>query len=182
MFLKKSFLLRVFISAIVVSAIFPLTTYGAGSSALSKPAVPKGQENHPSAKKSSPELSDLAVESSSVTTHTVKIGGIDITYEAEAATYVLKEEDGKAKARIFYTAYTKKEVLFQRRYNHPQKAVPSKAPKTPMSPCINRNKRGRSSSTDPDVESTPTQWPPQRAPSIPHSPAIVMSLGHRRFL
>jgi len=42
-----------------------------------------------------------------VTTHRVRIGGQEITYRATAGTILLKEEDGKPKASIFFIAYEK---------------------------------------------------------------------------
>lgn len=41
------------------------------------------------------------------TTHTIAIGGKKLEYQARAGTILLKEEDGKEKASIFYVAYTK---------------------------------------------------------------------------
>ena len=46
-------------------------------------------------------------EESSVTQHTVRINGREIAYTATAGTLLLKEEDGKKKATVFYVAYTK---------------------------------------------------------------------------
>jgi carboxypeptidase C (cathepsin A) len=46
-------------------------------------------------------------EKSSVTHHTVRIGGQEINYTATAATYVIKADDGTPKAVFFYVAYTK---------------------------------------------------------------------------
>jgi carboxypeptidase C (cathepsin A) len=111
---KYCVLLKIFLSVLFLAAAFPVVVCGAEDSAAEKKgssgsstekAVPCKTETP----KVTDSVNDLAVESSSVTTHTVNIDGKDLTYEAEAATYVLKEEEyGKAKARIFYTAYTKK--------------------------------------------------------------------------
>ena len=46
-------------------------------------------------------------ETSSVTKHTIRIGGETISYTAAAGTYVLKEDDGKQLASIFHIAYMK---------------------------------------------------------------------------
>lgn len=46
-------------------------------------------------------------ETSSVTQHSATIGAAEINYTATAGTIVLKEEEGKAKASIFYMAYVK---------------------------------------------------------------------------
>ena len=43
----------------------------------------------------------------STTQHSVKIGGEAINYTARAGTIVMKDEDGNAKASIFFTAYTR---------------------------------------------------------------------------
>ncbi len=48
-----------------------------------------------------------AVEKSSVTHSTVKIGGQSINYTATAATYVIKADDGTPKATFFAVSYTK---------------------------------------------------------------------------
>jgi carboxypeptidase C (cathepsin A) len=44
---------------------------------------------------------------SSVTTHTVAIAGVEVPYESTAGTYVLKTEEGAAKAELFYVAYVR---------------------------------------------------------------------------
>src|SRR5688500_3222155 len=46
-------------------------------------------------------------EQSSVTRHTVTVGGRAIDYTATAGTLLLKEEEGKPRASIFYIAYTR---------------------------------------------------------------------------
>jgi len=47
-----------------------------------------------------------AVEKLSKTQHTVHAGGVELSYTATAGTLVLKREDGKARAGIFFVAYT----------------------------------------------------------------------------
>ena len=47
-----------------------------------------------------------AVEKLSKTQHTIHIGGAELDYTATAGTLVLKREDGKARAGIFFVAYT----------------------------------------------------------------------------
>jgi carboxypeptidase C (cathepsin A) len=42
-----------------------------------------------------------------VTHHKVRIGGQEVAYTATAGTLVLREEDGKAKASLFFIAYTR---------------------------------------------------------------------------
>lgn len=46
-------------------------------------------------------------EKSSVTHHSARIGGQQINYTATAATYIIRADDGTAKATMFYVAYTK---------------------------------------------------------------------------
>jgi len=43
----------------------------------------------------------------STTTHSVKIAGNTLNYQATAGNLIIKSDDGKDKASIFYTAYTK---------------------------------------------------------------------------
>src|SRR5579862_5449840 len=47
-----------------------------------------------------------AVEKLSKTQHTIHAGGAELSYTATAGTLVLKREDGKARASIFFVAYT----------------------------------------------------------------------------
>jgi carboxypeptidase C (cathepsin A) len=49
-------------------------------------------------------------EKTSVTHHSARIGGQQITYTATAGTYVVKTDDGTPKATFFYVAYTKDDV------------------------------------------------------------------------
>jgi carboxypeptidase C (cathepsin A) len=49
-------------------------------------------------------------EKSSVTHHSARIAGQTINYTATAANYVIKADDGTAKAVMFYVAYTKEGV------------------------------------------------------------------------
>ena len=49
-------------------------------------------------------------EKTSVTHHTARIGGQQISYTATAATYVIRADDGSPKATFFFVAYTKDEV------------------------------------------------------------------------
>lgn len=46
-------------------------------------------------------------EKVSTTRHTITLGGEKIAYTANAGNMVLKDEEGKAKASVFYVAYTK---------------------------------------------------------------------------
>ncbi len=49
----------------------------------------------------------VAAEHISITHHTTTIGGKEIAYTAHAGTMVLRDEDGKPKASVFFIAYTK---------------------------------------------------------------------------
>src|SRR5271166_6742213 len=49
-------------------------------------------------------------EESSVTEHTIKIGGVAIPYKATAATILLKNEKDEPTALMYYTAYTRSDV------------------------------------------------------------------------
>ena len=46
------------------------------------------------------------VETSSVTKHQIAIEGKTLSYTATAGTLILKKEDGKPSASMFYVAYT----------------------------------------------------------------------------
>ncbi|MFO0981270.1 MAG: hypothetical protein U1E76_05860 [Planctomycetota bacterium] len=56
--------------------------------------------------KPAPRKEELA-DQQSVTTHEIKLGERALSYTATAGTLVLKEEEGKPRASIFYTAYVK---------------------------------------------------------------------------
>src|SRR5882672_5063959 len=51
-----------------------------------------------------------AKEESSITDHTIKIGGQTIPYKATAATILLKNEKDEPTALIYYTAYTRSDA------------------------------------------------------------------------
>jgi carboxypeptidase C (cathepsin A) len=51
-----------------------------------------------------------AKEESSVTEHTIKVGGQSIAYKATVGSIQIKNDAGEATALIFYTAYTKSDV------------------------------------------------------------------------
>ena len=68
------------------------------------PAAPSAEKPKDDKDKKTPE------EKSSVTKHSVHIGGQEIKYTATAGTILLKAEDGTPKASIFYVAYTKDDV------------------------------------------------------------------------
>ena len=49
-------------------------------------------------------------EESSVTEHTIRIGGETIPYKATASTILLKDEKGEPKASVFYVGYTRSDI------------------------------------------------------------------------
>ena len=79
--------------------------------ASSAPPVPKPGEKTAEApkeaeKKTPPEPEDKVVE----TKHSARIGGQEIKYTATAGMLVMKDEEGKPKASVFYVAYTRDDV------------------------------------------------------------------------
>jgi carboxypeptidase C (cathepsin A) len=71
------------------------------------PAQEKSKQEKP---KTDPAKTVDLKDNLSTTRHTATIGGNKLTYDATAGTLVLKDEDGKARASIFFTAYTKIDV------------------------------------------------------------------------
>lgn len=71
--------------------------------AQERPAAPQGQQAAAQQEKKTPPPE----EKSSRTTHTARIGGVDIKYTATAGTLNLKKEDATPRASIFYIAYTR---------------------------------------------------------------------------
>src|SRR5580704_17796534 len=51
-----------------------------------------------------------AKEESSITDHTIKLGGQTIPYKATAATILIKNEKDEPTALIYYTAYTRSDA------------------------------------------------------------------------
>jgi len=54
-----------------------------------------------------PDAKPAPSEKSSVTDHTIQIGGQSIAYTATAGTILLKDDKGEPTASVFYTAYTR---------------------------------------------------------------------------
>lgn len=69
--------------------------------------LPLAAEMDESTKTEQKALPTPPQESKSTTSHEVTIGGKRIRYTATAGTYLLKEEDGTAKASIFFVSYAK---------------------------------------------------------------------------
>lgn len=74
-----------------------------------RPGAPGNQSQTSQEKAKGSEQKQLPPpeEKSSVTHHSVRIGGQEINYTATAATYIIKADDGTPKAVFFYVAYTK---------------------------------------------------------------------------
>lgn len=87
--------------AVLMAPASPVVAQGAAQAGKAKPEAK--QEKKPAAPK---EQKEQKVE----TQHSVRIGGRKIDYTATAGTILLKEEDGKAKASVFYIAYAKNGV------------------------------------------------------------------------
>lgn len=58
-------------------------------------------------KKKDDKAAEELVDKTTVTQHTTTIGGKEIKYTATAGTLVMKDDEGKPKAQIFFVAYTK---------------------------------------------------------------------------
>jgi carboxypeptidase C (cathepsin A) len=70
------------------------------------PDKPQAAEND----RGTESIPEIPQEKTSQTQHTVVIRGQQISYKATAGTIVLKDEDGKAKASMFYIAYVKNQA------------------------------------------------------------------------
>ncbi len=67
------------------------------------PIMDPGEPAGPAAEKPAADIQDKIV----TTHHKAMIGGSSIAYTANAGTLVLRDEDGKAKASMFFVAYTR---------------------------------------------------------------------------
>ena len=77
---------------------------------MSAAAQDKDKDAKPSDAAAAPALTPPPKEESSVTDHTVRVGGQAIPYKATAATILLKNEKDEPTALIYYTAYTRSDV------------------------------------------------------------------------
>jgi carboxypeptidase C (cathepsin A) len=68
------------------------------------------KDTKPSDKPAEATIPAPAKEESSITDHTIKIGGQTIPYKATAATILLKNEKDEPTALIYFTAYTRSDV------------------------------------------------------------------------
>ncbi len=67
---------------------------------------PTNSTDKPETQEQTPPLQEQQTQ----TQHTVSIDGVTIPYTATAGTYILKDDDGKARATIFFVAYTRDDV------------------------------------------------------------------------
>lgn len=85
----------IFLSLTLITAIYPLIAE------INNEAKPANQTEQP---KEAPK------EETIETTHKLQIDGVEVSYKAAVGTQLLTDEQGKAKASIFYVAYTKEGV------------------------------------------------------------------------
>lgn len=89
----------VVLCAVVAALQFPLISRAQDKDAKSSDATPAAAPATPAPK-----------EESSVTEHSVRIGGQTIPYKATAATVLLKNDKDEPTALIYFTAYTRSDV------------------------------------------------------------------------
>ncbi len=77
-------------------------------------ALAQDQEKESSEKVSAADKPILAEEKLSTTEHRARVGGVEIPYTATAGQLVLRGEKGKARANMFFVAYTKSGVTDER--------------------------------------------------------------------
>ena len=72
-----------------------------------KPAEKQGEKTEKTEKHDGAKTADDITETQSVTQHKLAIDGKELAYTAKAGTLLLRQEDGKKQASVFYVAYTK---------------------------------------------------------------------------
>lgn len=92
-------------------AIALLLTLGQATRCAAQNAAPasKPEETKPAEAKAAPETPEPK-EESSVTDHTIRIGGQTIPYKATASTTLLKNDKGEPTALMYSTAYTRSDI------------------------------------------------------------------------
>jgi carboxypeptidase C (cathepsin A) len=84
-----------------------------------------------------PEVKDEIV----VTEHEMVVGGQVLHYTATTGLMVMKDEEGKAKAKIFFIAYTKKDVTDSATRPSPSLSMAGRVPRRSgyISACLAPN-------------------------------------------
>jgi len=100
-------LLGVFLNAFLFFAYAPSATAQMRRNQQNAQNEPRN-EAKPEAKNEAP--TEQPKETSSVTDHTIHIGGETIPYKATAGTILLKNDDGEPTGLMFYVAYTRSDV------------------------------------------------------------------------
>jgi carboxypeptidase C (cathepsin A) len=94
---------KILAAAVFVGVAWSASVFGQEAAPAREETRPSRGEGKSEAKADSTKLEDKLV----VTHHKATIGGQEIKYTATTGTLVLKEEDGKAKATLFFVAYTR---------------------------------------------------------------------------
>ena len=68
------------------------------------------EQSEPAVAAPAPRTGPPLEEKSSVTHHTIRLGGQEIKYTATAANYIVKSADGTPKASFFFVGYTKDDI------------------------------------------------------------------------
>ncbi|HLH52768.1 MAG TPA: peptidase S10 [Verrucomicrobiae bacterium] len=105
---------RIIVLAIVIAGVLSArlnaaeapTNSAPDSVTADKDSKETGKKTDSSTKEKSKEPEEKLVESD----HSIKIGGQDIKYKASAGTILLKNDEDKPTASIFYIAYTRQDV------------------------------------------------------------------------
>jgi carboxypeptidase C (cathepsin A) len=103
-------------SSVVVNSLISLATVAAAAQAQrpgrgQPPAQPATAEQPAAARDTSRQMAGGAPrEESSVTEHTIRMGGQAISYKATSATMILKNDSGAPIGSIYYTAYTRNDT------------------------------------------------------------------------
>ena len=93
---------QVLLTAVLCAAA--ITAYGQQGRRAG--GAPPPAETAPGAPAANADAGPQAVEKVVKSQHTIHAGGAELAYTATAGTLVLRREDGKAKASIFFVAYT----------------------------------------------------------------------------
>lgn len=92
--------LSLLLATTLLTATFALPAMGQDKAAMAS------KEGSASEKPAIEKKSEIGPERSSVTQHTVNLGGRELRYTATAGTVILRDEDGTPKASVFYISYS----------------------------------------------------------------------------